>query len=311
MSIELVSYSYVTANGNPPTAEFRDISAEIAEYLEHHREKLLHRAKLDSVAEGHFDDPDASQRFEDLCNGSDQEFLAASQDLASRLHVRMDNRSKPGFFVAIRFSNDDERSAAILKLDVHEEPLAAVGGTATEPALEEVQNLLDIPGELQKGAVYPDPRAESDVCVGDKQSETSQYFLNSIEVTQHERAGRAIGPFLSVVRDVAPDSTDAVVGALTSSSGRTDVTGLLDTLEEPLSDDERNEIVQRLATRRRPIQTVNSDDHQLRGLVEAAPFTVQGPATSIRDDVTWEPDPDNDGYVVHLRVKHEPTKKYK
>ena len=100
----------------------------------------------------------------------------------------MDQRSKRGFFVAIRErTGRNQVRVAALKLDVHDEHAAAARLVGDELQLEAVQDLLDIPGELQKGAVYPDDRPHSEVIIVDKFERTALYFLRALEVQQIEK----------------------------------------------------------------------------------------------------------------------------
>jgi hypothetical protein len=168
MNLLRAAYAFVEAGGAVPNPVITPVPPDIETYLNDHRESLLERAQTDKLAEAHFADGNALDRFRKLASGTNTEFVAVAQTLAARLHAGMDARSRRGFFVAATFADTHQTQSMVLKLDASPKTLAAIGGTATNPVLESVDDLLDVPGELQKGAVFPDPRAHSDVCVGDK-----------------------------------------------------------------------------------------------------------------------------------------------
>ena len=310
MNLTRVAYAFVESGGPVPQPTISSVPADIAVYLDEHRHDIYTRAASGRVSEAHFVDANALHRFEVLSTGTDPEFEATAQELAQRLHAGMDARSRRGFFVAATFEDDSATEAMVLKLDASTQKLAAIGGTTAQPVLESVDDLLDIPGELQKGAVFPDPRSHSEVCVGDKNRETSLYFLNAVEVTQHELPGKGLSSFLDVVQNLAPGHIDDVTRKLESVTTRTPADTVLEELSPPLPDDVRTSITGRLASRRRPVQDVDPTAHPARGVIEADGISIRGPAARIRDDVTIEPDPNGDGYLIQIRVSHTPTKRY-
>lgn len=310
MKLQRAAYAFVQAGGAVPVPSIQPIPLDIESYLNDHRSDLVDRAQTDKIAEAHFVDVNARHRFQTLATGTDAGFVAAAVSLAQRLHAGMDARSRRGFFVAATFTGDKKAQSMVLKLDASPKKLAAIGGTAANPTLESVDDLLDVPGDLQKGAVFPDPRSHSDVCVADKNREASLYYLNAIEVGQHELPGKGISSLLAVIHDVSPTHVEPVIRALENVTGRVSAAVVLQDVKPAIPPAVQDEITGRLATLRRPVTDVDPTSHATRGLIEVDGITIRGPAGRIRDDVTWTRDQSGTGFIIQVRVAHEPSKRY-
>lgn len=217
----------------------------------------------------------------------------------------MDNRTKRGFFVTLRRTNPTIGVA--LKLDVSESAAASIRLTNGVPTLEAVRDLLDIPGELQKGAIAPDPRPMSDVIVGDKLTLTSLYFLESLDVEQHSAPGPATADLIRVIQEVAPTKVVAAATAIERET-RFSVSDLFDRHPDLLTADEQAEVIDRARLRRRPIDEVDPESYALREEIEADGITIRGRASSIRDKVQITQRPG--GYRIQIDVVEEPKRRY-
>jgi len=273
----------------------------------------LARATKGTSAPAYFATSDAKQRFTDLRTGSEDDFLAAADSLTQRLHTAMDERAKKGFIVAVRRSSDPNGPAGIaqvgvLKLDIHDEPAAAAREIEDELTLEAVQGLLDLPGELQKGAVYPDPRADSDLVVGDRvMVETAKYFLRSLDVQQIAAAGSATKSFVEVVAKVAPAKLDDVVEELDGYDHAISPTAFLAEHPELLDEHEREETLQGLEGLTRPVRIIDVPTKPPRVVVSADGISIRGAVMDMHK-VTWHPS--NGGWQIQIDVSEEPRKSY-
>ncbi len=238
MAITLVSYTYVEAGGAPPQIRERTTSSAVRSYLDAHVDALIGKAATDSLSPAAFRSDGGRARFGQLSTGTKAQFLASSQGLADQVYSRMDQRTTRGFFVTLRRSGP--ALGAALKLDVHDAAAAALRrDSAGEPTLEAVQDLLDIPGELQKGAVVPDGRPGSEVIIGDKLVKASLYFLDALDVQQHAAAGPATVDFLRVVQEVAPTKVAATVAAVELET-RTSLPEFFDRHADLLDEDDKS-----------------------------------------------------------------------
>lgn len=309
MAITLISYSYLEPGGTPPRMLERNVSANIRDYLEAHVDDMLARVDHGSIAPAVFMTTEGAERFEKLVTGTKADFLANAQALADRLHQRMDNRTKRGFFVALRRSNGSPL-AAVLKLDVHDAAAAAVRfDNAGEPTLEAVEDLLDIPGELQKGGIVPDQRPNSEVVVGDKLTLTSLYFLDALDVQQRAAPGPATAELVRVVQDVAPDRAASVAQRLEVELERIPVVDFFETHSDLLEDHQRDEVLHRARLKRRPIEDVDPSSYVLRETVEADGIMIRGRAATLREKLTILDRPD--GFRIQIDVEERPRRRYK
>jgi len=309
MAITLVSYSYLEPGGTPPKMLERDISSDIREYLEAHVDDLLARIGHGSIAPAVFRSAEGAERFEKLRTGTKAEFLANAQSLADRLHQRMDYRTKRGFFVTLRRGGSSS-IAAVLKLDVHDAAAAAVRfDAAGEATLEAVEDLLDIPGELQKGGVAPDQRPNSQIVVGDKLTVTSLYFLDALDVEQHAAPGPATADLVRVVQTVAPDKADSVAKMLEVEPARIPIADFFEAHPDLLDDEQTTEVLDRARVKRRPIEEVDPSSYVLRESIEADGITIRGRASTLREKVRILDRPG--GFRIEIDVDEQPRRTYK
>ncbi len=166
MSILFVTYTYIEPTGDIPTCVPESVSSGVERYLLDHVASLLKRVPDGSSPPARFQSADGKERFQALLEGSESECLQAAEQLAQRVYKEMDKRSKPGFFVALRSDEEQRIRAAVLKLDIQTKSAAAMSRTGKgRLRLEAVKDLLEVPGQLQKGAVFRDDRPASDVVV--------------------------------------------------------------------------------------------------------------------------------------------------
>ncbi len=306
MAISLVSYAYVEPGGQPPQMRERATSSEIRLYLEAHVGALTAKATAGSLSPAVFRTEDARTRIGRLATGTKAQFLASSQQVADRLYAQMDQRAKRGFFVTLR--RIGPTVGAALKLDVHDAAAAALRTDARgEPTLEAVEDLLDIPGELQKGAIVPDARVDSEVIVGDKLAMTSLYFLAALDVQQHVAAGPATADLLRVVQQVAPAKAAATAAALEQET-RVSVRDFFDRHHDLLDDEEKDEVLDRVRVRRRPIDAIDPETYALREEIEADGIVIRGRSLTIREKLRITQRPG--GYRLQIDVDEQPRRRY-
>ena len=304
MAISRVTYAYVEQAGKAPLCKMRTVSGDLEEYLEAHVNDVVRRRNDGRSPPSSFNSSDAKARLERLLNGSEQEFLESAQLLATRLQKEMDGRTKRGFFVALVRTSEGNAEAAVLKLDVNEEFAATIGtDDAGEPDLEAVKDLLDIPGDLQKGAVYPDSRDDSELTVADKLSETSLYFLRALDVQQVSAAGAATKLLLQAVRDVDPERLLDVSKALETET-RTTPKDFFDRNEGLIEPDKREEVLNRLEHVKRPVRFIDPTAHALVGAYRSDGLMIRGPMSVLREQITVVPRPG--GWRIQIDVTEKP-----
>jgi hypothetical protein len=310
VSIEIVTYSYVEPSQNPPTCALESVSADVESYLLSHVASLLEGAAEGSSPPARFQSADGRDRFDVLLDGSDSQFLQAAEQVAQRLFKEMDNRAKAGFFVAMRSSEGQRMRAAVLKLDIHARSGASMSRTGPgRPTLEAVRDLLDIPGQLQKGAVFRDDRGGSDIVVGDKLTETALYFLRAIDVIQMSKSGQAVSAVVNAVAKVAgPQRAVPVIRALEKEQ-ETSPEDFFARHSDLLDEQERVQVFDQLRVRKRPVDRFDARQHVLDEIITADGITVRGRATTIADklDITKRPG----GWRIQIDLDEEPQHEFR
>jgi hypothetical protein len=310
MPLPLIAYAYVEPEPDalPPRCGFHPVSDDVKAYLEAHVDALLTDAKNDKISPAIFLSEESAMGFKALQYGPEEEFLDAARGFAHRLYKNMDNRAKRGFFVALRRTTDATTHAAILKLDVSDSKAAAL---KDERTLEAVKDLLDLPGELQKGAITPDDRRGSQVIVGDKLTQTSLYFLKAIAVQQKSSPGPATASFLDAVTDkIREPARVASVALALEQEKRIEVERFLTKHPKLLTDQERDGVLENLRGRTRPVDEIDPISHAIRETVQADGITITGKASKLQNQMTI--DQQSDGFWrIEIRVKGKPKRSYR
>lgn len=309
MTLNLVAYGYVEPNGSAPTIALRQVSSNIAIYLTGHMDKLVEKASGGTIAYANFSDDIRHAAFERLRNGTDEDFLEAAQSLANSLCEWMDGRTKRGFFVALRRTRSERVESSVLKLDIHDEIGAAARRTADgDLTLEAVEDLLDLQGELEKGAVFPDRRDGSQIVVGDKVStDSAKYFLEALGVRQSAKPKRANRQFMSTVYKLAPAEAPQIAEALSRERGRMTPEEFFSAHEELVSASQREGIVSELSEGRHPV-THLVPERLLKKMLEADGIVVSGPVGEMEEKVRVIPI--DTGWQVVIEVQSEPRPSY-
>lgn len=264
-----------------------------------------------SAANAAFHDESRRQRVEDLRSGDDAAFLAAANELALQLTDEMNHvgNAAPGLLVCTTLKEGSATMAAVLKLEVVSNEGAVLRRLESgEETLAAVTNVLDRPGDLQKGLVFPDARPNSDAVVGDKASQQeARYFLRSVGVTLQSRPGSSAPALVVAIGKRASRAVaDAVVEklpSLTDGSPEQVLTQLREagiTISEPVV----QEVVTDLARADRPVPVVTVSA-PVKGKIRAGGLTISGPASDVRS-VTWKQDPQG-GWMITIHTDTEPV----
>jgi hypothetical protein len=303
MPILRVAFAYVEPDGEAPECRIDTVQAEIEGYFEHHIERLLGRAQ--SALSARFVKPETEALFEELRSGERSDFLEAAQVLATRLDDVTDHRMNKGFFVAIQSMRNDEPHGVVLKLDTYEDPAAAVGRSEAGTFFEVVPELLELPDDLRKGAIYPDPREESALLVVDRFE--TQYFLKAMGALQFTVGREAQSRFMHVVQKKVPDKVDDVVEALVEETGEVSIEHFISAHEDLLGKEKAAALLKELTDTPKPVGSFRPRQEPLTGIIEAGDFRITGPAAGIRK-VTWKLELGE--YVLTLRVDEQPRRRY-
>jgi hypothetical protein len=208
-----MTFFRVARDAAVPVPVLRPGVEDVSAFLVAHAVKLRERAEEGSTANASFADAADAARLEAVRSGDDDAFLTAAAELGARLidEMRPVGPAAPGLLLCTTVTDDQsgDAYAVVLKLEVVSEQGAVLKVLDTgEETLAAVKDVLDQPGKLQKGVVFPDDRPGSKAVVGDlSATQEARYFLRAVGATLEMRAA---GSAAAVVRAVAARSGPAV-----------------------------------------------------------------------------------------------------
>ena len=183
MEITHLSLAKVAHDATFATAELRDVDDGISAFLGAHINGLRTMTTRSGTSPGSFTDPEARRLFRNLYSGPDSNFLAAADNLTKRLIGRMDARTASGLLVCLRAHDDQEQYGGVLKLQVVAPHAAVLEELASgQVRLSAVRDLLDKPGDLQKGALSTSWLAENRIMIGDQLGQDAAYFPKAFDI---------------------------------------------------------------------------------------------------------------------------------
>lgn len=298
VAISLVTWAMVSVGDPLAELVLENVDEEADQYLVEHMDDLEGRA-MRSPPTNFVGNVDRA-RFDLLLRGSDEEFLATAQDLAGRLLGEMRDSRQAGLFVAARSTaTNGQQRAAVVKLQVVAPHTGYLRRTRGRVRLRAVKAALNMPGELQKGALYPDPRSSSAVVVGDQLDVGALYFLRAVGVRQDQSPKAAVAALYSAVKVRVPHAEETVAASI---SGRRpeSVSKALDGLVEDLPElaPMRPEIEAELRGQRRPPVALDPDRaSSLKRMISGNGIEIAGPVAAMRarvedpsqlDDGRWQ-----------------------
>ena len=286
---------------------------EVSAFLAAHVAGLRDRATEGSAAHALFANPADLQLMQDIRSGDESAFLAAAGILGTRLVAEMHHvgGALPGLLVCSTLVSDTDPTiayAVVLKLQVVSEQGAVLQRLDTgEETLAPVTDVLDRPGELQKGLVFPDERPDSQAVVGDKAAQQeARYFLRAMGVTLEARDSASAGALVAAVAHRAGRViAEQVVQALPSvqPAAPREVLATLGQTIPDLTEAAVADIAEALVTAERPVVRIDTSAH-VTARLRAGALTLTGPADEVRR-VTWESDPEG-GWRIAFRSDQEP-----
>jgi hypothetical protein len=310
LDITHMTYARVAADATPRFPHFRPIEGGVMGFLGDHVKSLFAMAKApDATPPGTFTHRAAQRLFRDLHTGSETEFLAAADALTHRLIGRMNRTTAEGLLVCLRAgSAADGRVAGVLKLQVVT-PNAAVlrALDSGEIVLTAVQDLLDSPGDLQKGALVTSSSPDGQVLCGDRVSHIARYFPEAFDIQIFCRPSVATKAFFDAVEEFAGPLISEVAAAwptVRPGSPR-EVLAELGQKVPDLTESVRADIAERLETAVRPVGRLDTT-RTVKETFQAGEITISGPIDEMRRSVRVTPRPGG-GWQVTVDAAERPA----
>jgi hypothetical protein len=279
MSLSLVSYAFIERGGTPPVCDAAQIEPDDEAYLRQHIAHLVERATNGHSPAAEFVSPESEERFHQLAHGTDEEFLSAALTISTQIQDCMHHKASPGLLVFARFAGEPTVAAALLKLEVAERYSAILREIAAgNVRISVVRDRMTGAAELQKGALIPDPRDDSDVVVGDKIGDTAAYFLTGLGVRQFVKTLTAVEAFYRVAVNQDPTRHRSERLALALAEDQPEDVGVFVNAHPELFSPEQAEDLRRHSeTAQRPIKSLApTKAAAARQIIRAGGITITG-----------------------------------
>lgn len=307
-----MTYSRVNGEAPPGKATLRPVDDGVEAFLGEHVTKLLDLAEKDDTPRAGFHEEAMRDHFANLADGDDAAFLAAASTLTTRVHERMDGRATPGLLLCATLEHEGTNVAAVMKLSVVAEQGAILELLESgEEVLSAVTDVLERPGDLQKGVIIPDTRAGSDAVLGDKLGAVSLYFPEALGLRQEERGSQALAALLRAIAAHDPTAAEAAAERMQEVTAQT-VEGVLAQLGNyipALTADVQAEVAGSLREKARPVVAIDPQ-RPVSGVITAGTLKITGPFASVRG-IEWIRDPESDDWIITARVDAPPERKFK
>jgi hypothetical protein len=290
LDISHLTYSRVAAGHRPKRQTLQSSDRGVDAFLSDHVKALLEMAdKPDATPPGRFLSQQATVLFRNLHTGSDDEFVAAAHQLTIRLCARMDGRSADGLLVCLRTKPGPRGSVAgALKLQV-DAPNAAIlrALDSGEVVLTAVKDMLEKPGDLQKGALVTSWHAEGEVVCGDKLAQAARYFPEAFEIRIFSRPSASTRAFFDAVDMHADKLTGQVAEIWPTLEPGTPrhVLAEIGSKMPEFNSQIQDRIERTLSTAPRPVARLDTQ-REVTETYKAGDIRVSGPITAMRQLVT-------------------------
>jgi hypothetical protein len=307
-----MTYSRVNGDSAPAVSSLRPLEAGVEAFLGEHVAELLKLGAQGDTAPAHFIEDGLADLFADLESGTDEGFLNAASTLTSRVHERMDGRTSPGLLLCATMEHAGTRHATVLKLRVVAEQGAVLARLDSgEEVLSAVTDVLERPGELQKGVVTPDARVSSEAILTDKLGVTSLYFPEALGLRQEQKGDAALASLLTAIASHNPAAAESAAEHMPQVTSQT-IVGVLTELGNhipALTAEVQQQVVEQLSNQPRPVLSIDSQ-RPVRGVVTAGTLKITGPFASVRN-IDWSRDPESDDWIITVRADAPPERKFK
>jgi hypothetical protein len=317
VQITQMSLAKVAHGAVPAPPELRDIDAGINAFLGDHITGLRGMTTKRKSYPGKFIESESQRLFEDLYLGTNEAFLAAADSLTKRLIAKMDRRTSEGLLVCLRARDDQEQYGGVLKLQVVAPNAAVLEELESgEVKLSAVTDLLDKPGDLQKGALRTSWLAEDRVMVGDQLAQDASYFPVAFGIRTFARASSSVSGLLTAVDKVDTDLTAPIAQALPSVAAG-DASVVLAELAKHvpgLSPPVRTDVMHALEKQPRPVAQIDTSQRATE-TIKAGAITISGPVVEMRKHVHIDLGDSSDSggsgsWVIRVESAHKPRRNH-
>ncbi|MFC3982706.1 hypothetical protein [Streptosporangium jomthongense] len=305
-----MTYTRVAPGVSPRSPQLQLVESEVEKFLREHIAAMRRMtSKSDSPPPAVFEDSEAQDLFRKLHTGSDDEFLTSVDMLTKRLIERMNGRTAPGLLISLRAQEENERIAGVLKLQV----VAPNGATLEElesgdVKLSAITNVLEKPGDLQKGALVATNLAHGRVLCGDRLTRQASYFPQAFGIKIFSRPSAGTTALFAALEECGEDLPGKVAPVLNrvERGSPSEVLQELGMLVQDLSEARQHEVLSLMEREARPVILIDTA-RDIAIKILAGDITISGP-TSVIEQIPIEQLPDG-GWQVVIRTSEQPIRK--
>ena len=313
MKINLATYTRVAAGLDPKPPALEQIEAPIQNFLNAHIRDLLEKANRDdAMPPARFTDSETQELFRLLYHGTESEFLDAARQLAERLIAVMNRRTSEGLLLGLRAETESNgRVAGLLKLQVVAEHGAVLQRLESgELQLSAVTDMLEKPGDLQKGALVATSLPHGQVYCADRLTAAARYFPEAFGIRLFAKPSAATKTFFDVAGQITPALMTRIAEVWpTLEPGFTrDVIGQLGDLVPGMTPQLQEDIIECLANSPRSVVRLDTT-RRVKESYKIGGITLSGPIEEMRQNVEIVRQPEG-GWRIALNSTEEPSPTY-
>jgi hypothetical protein len=310
MDINWVTYIRVAAGLDPKPPVLHVVEASIENFLRAHIDDLLSKAKKNgAMPPAQFTDGEAQELFRNLYRGTEGEFLESAHQLATRLIGRMNGATADGLLLALRAETDtDGRVAGLLKLQVVAENGAVLQRLESgELQLSAVRDLLEKPGDLQKGALTATSLPDGEVyCADNKMPVAARYFPEAFGIRLFAKPSAATRTFFDIAQRLAPGLVTPIAESWPTLQPGTvrKVMGELGERIPEVTPELQEEMIGALEASPRPVIRLDTT-RRVKESYKIGGITLDGPIEEMRRKVEVSRKPGG-GWQITINSEDEP-----
>jgi hypothetical protein len=291
MNVRHITYIRVDVGLAPKPSEPQQIEPQVEGFLSAHVEDLIDKAtKDDATPPALFTDPEAEELFRRLHIGTEAEFLDSADQLAARLIAQMSKRTAEGLLVALRAEHASGVVAGLLKLQVVAEQGAVLRRLESgQLQLSAVKDLLDKPGDLQKGALVTTSLPAGRLYCADRKDNAAKYFPDAFGIRIFAKPSAATKMFFDAAQRLVPDLVAPIAQCWSDLQPGSvgDVISELGDAIPDLTPQLQEELIEALETAARPVLRLDTT-RRVKEIYKAGGITISGPIEEMRQKVSVE-----------------------
>lgn len=290
----------------------QDIEDGVRAFFVNHIETLEKRFRGTHAPPSRIVDTEARGLFDALHEGDTDAFVAAADALTKRLIGRMDRRAAKGLLACVRAEERAGRITAVLKLDIDPSYGTRLEQLVSgEIRLAAVTNVLEQPGELQKGVLVTSEMAAEELFCTDRQMLDARYFPEAFGIQVFTPPSQGAAALVNAIAQRDPQLAARVARALPRIRARAahEVIMELGECVEGMEPAVHEEIIGTLAHGGRPVIDIDTSK-QLTATIEDGGVVIKVPAQQMDRRFRLEENPAG-GWQVVVGFENEPSVKYR